>query len=194
MSDLKCDICKNILEEPITLPCGYSICAQHYNQFTGMSCSLCQKIHHEPCQTNLKLSSLINSLNRAKTACSRLQTDSAAYNELKIRPLETINNGFDQLQAEVLAEKDRIIKHVLDQVEVRTKECLSHIEDWRERCVSSLDVKFDSSFYTDMIDVNSKIDELKKILDSNKVSEDIWDRIIRECDQMDEEVRLFYFY
>lgn len=188
MSILQCDVCKNILEEPVTLPCGYSICAKHADQFLGVTCSLCQQTHHDPSKINLKLSRLINLLDRAKTACSRLQTDSSTYNDLKIRPLETINTRFEQLENDVLAEKDRVTKHVLAQIEARTNECLSHIEDWRERCVSSLEVKSDPSFYTDLVDVNSKIDEFKRILDSDKVSEDIWDKIVQTCDQMDEEV------
>lgn len=192
MNILQCDVCKSILEDPLALPCCYNICAKHANQFIGVACSLCNEVHHDPPKINIKISRLINLLDRAKTACSRLQTDSAAYNDLKIRPFETINNRFEQLEAEVLAEKDRLLKHVTAQIEASTKECLSNIKDRRERWVSSLDVTSDPSYFTDMIDVNSKIDEFKKILDSDKVSEGIWNNIIQECDQLDEEVCLIY--
>ena len=182
MDILKCDVCHSILEDPIALSCGSTVCRKHADRLKRDPCSICKTIHHEDCKTNIKLSRLINSLNRAKTACSRLE---AAYNDLNIRtPLDLIKNYFEQLENEVLKEKERLI----NQIEASSNECLFQIEDWRERCARSLKVNPDLGY--DQVDVNSKIVQFREIFNSGRVSEDIWNDVEKTCDQMGQEVSL----
>lgn len=190
MRDLQCDYCKNILEKPVTLPCGFSICAKHAHEFTGVQCSLCKLIHHGLFITNFKLSPLINLLNEFKTSHSRLHYTVDTFYDLMSRPFDTINNRFEQLITEVLAEKDLVIKNVIDQTEARANECLAQIEDLREKCLKSLGVNIVSSFLSDIEYVNEKIVTFDRELQSEKVSASDLQKIIETCEQLEEEVSL----
>ena len=198
MSILQCDLCQSLLDEPVLLPCGYSICARHAKERERAQtpCKFCLKIHQDACLVkNLKLTRLIDLLNKAKTACKRLQEHANAYHELKLRPVEFINEHFDRLEAEVMVEKDRALKHVTDEIEARSRACLMRIEDWREKCVSSLDVKPEPGFYNDLEEVNKNVDEFQAFLKSEKISEDMWEKIVHTSDHLDQEVYdpCFYF-
>lgn len=189
MSDLKCDLCKNPLKEPVALPCGYSICSQHVDQFQGVTCFLCQQIHHGPYQKNHKLSRLAILMNHSQTSCSRLQSASDTYNDLTTRPLDIINNHFNQIETEILAEKDRIVNHMTAQIDLQTNECLSQINSMRERSISCLQsVKTEPG--NELTDVNTKIDEFKRILQWDKISENDLSQILQTCDQMNQAVSL----
>lgn len=193
MLDLNCDFCKNLLEDslPILLPCGFNICAKHTDQFIEVPCSFCQKTHRGDFQQNLKLSRLITSLNRAKNACSQLQTNSAIYQEFILRPLDAIKNHFDEFKSEILAEKERIVKHVNDKIEARKNECMSEIEDMRARCMGSIKVKPKPGKELD--DVKSNIDEFKRKFQSRNATEDELNEIFATCDQKSKEVSLHLY-
>lgn len=191
MIDLKCDHCKTILKDPIALPCGYSICSQHVEQFQGVPCLLCQQIHRGPYQKNLKLSRVIDLLDLAKTACSRLESSSNTYNDLIIRPFDAINNHFAPVEREILAEKDRIVNHMTARIDLRTNECMSQIENMRERSTSSLKSVTTKPGNDELADVNAKIDEFKRNLQLNKLSENDLNQIAQDFGQMNDDVCLY---
>lgn len=188
MSILYCDVCKSILEEPVTLPCGNSICSKHAGQFVQVECLFCQSKHQETCQKNIKLSNLVDSLNRAKTACSRFKSNSNERVEILLGLIESINTGFDKLKVEVSVEKD----HAINKIEASSNECLSQIEEWRSRFMDSLRVK--PEICRDVENVNSKVEQFQKIIQSGKISEEIWSHMEQSCDKMSQEVSVYLFF
>ncbi len=52
--------CKKCLKDPITLPCGETICREHFHdQLATLKCQVCDKDHVKP-KINMKMNSLIN--------------------------------------------------------------------------------------------------------------------------------------
>lgn len=44
----KCKICKNIIVEPICLPCGETVCKSHSKEICDIKCKLCLNVHKLP--------------------------------------------------------------------------------------------------------------------------------------------------
>lgn len=192
MSILQCDQCKSVLEEPVSLPCGFTICARHVTnslpQQPQQQCAFCHSVHHDPCVKNMKLARLLDVFNRARSACERLGRETRAYHALKIKPLDVINEHFDALEKLVLSERDRVLEYVHAQVEARTRACLARVEDARERCVSSLECKPEPGFYDDLREINGKLDEFEAVLRGDKCAEDVWDKIVHTSDSLSHDV------
>ncbi len=46
---LDCDICDNLLIEPVVTVCGFTVCKSHLDQYEGsFQCDLCQSKHTVP--------------------------------------------------------------------------------------------------------------------------------------------------
>lgn len=53
---LNCDQCHELLVDPVTIPCGYSVCKRHLeellegtaNETNSIACKLCQEEHPVP--------------------------------------------------------------------------------------------------------------------------------------------------
>jgi hypothetical protein len=94
-----CDFegCRLYLENPISFPCGHTVCKDHINEndktFTCYSCNKCYPIPLEGFGVNVKLSSYINSnlhlnskhkevkelLDKLKTAVLNFESSDLAY-------------------------------------------------------------------------------------------------------------------
>ena len=193
MSLLQCDQCKNILKDPIFIPCGYSICKRHIDESTSHStpCAFCQNVHKGSFVVNQKVSRLLDILNRTKANLNNLSDKTKAYERLKQRPVDFVTARFDELKRQVEAERDKIVEFVRSQVDLETKKCVKQIENHRDRCLNLLDVKPTSSadFLIDQSEINAKLAKSKELLVSNKISEDVWEDINKEANSMYEEVK-----
>ena len=92
------DCCKLILEDPITLPCGNTLCLEHLNKFNDkFICYFCKGEHQIPVNgflINKKITKMIenhfkfNTLrNKIKTSFSEL---SDSIEEYKNRPIQIV--------------------------------------------------------------------------------------------------------
>ena len=190
MSLLQCDQCKNILKDPIFIPCGYSICKRHIDESTSHTkpCGFCQNVHKDSFVVNQKVSRLLDIFNRTKSNLNNLTDKSKVYERLKQKPVDFVNSRFDGLKREVEAERDKIVEFVRSQVDLEINKCVKEIENHRERCLNLIDVK-QPDLYMDISEINEKLVKSKQLLVSNKVSEDVWEGIDSEANLMFEEVR-----
>ena len=192
MSLLQCDQCKNMLKDPIFIPCGYSICKRHIDESTShiTPCRFCNKVHQDPFVANQKVSRLLDILNRTKDSLTDLSDKTQAYERLKQNPPDFVNSRFDELKRRVEEERDKIVEFVRLQVDLETEKCISEIENHRERCLNRLDVTINDEFdFTiDRSYINAKLAKINEFFVSNKISEHIWDEIYHETNLMYEKV------
>lgn len=191
MSLLLCDLCKNVLKEPIFIPCGYSICKYHVeNESRQTECIFCKKIHQDPYVANQKLAHLIDLLNRAKSSTRELSSYANEYKHFKMKPAEYVNMFFKDIVCQVNEERDRIVKHVLSEIDRAHVACLDHVKEFQERCLNALEVKPTNQFLVEINEINTKLAKFDEFLKSNKISEDIWEEIIQQSKRLSDEVRL----
>lgn len=195
MSILQCDICKNLLEEAVLLPCGYTVCKQHTedaepNSSSASSlCSFCSSIHHGPYVKNLKIIKLVDLFKSVKNSCNRLEESINKYNELKTRPNHLFEAHFDQLERQILSQKQNIIDFLVCQVEVRASKCLTQINDWREQYASSNDSPRQNHNSTKYIEeITRKAAEFKSHVSWSNISENSWNYIIQTSDELNKKV------
>jgi hypothetical protein len=191
MSLLQCDQCKDTLKDPIFIPCGYSICKRHIDEWTSnkTACTFCNKIHKDSFVVNQKVSRLLDILNRTKSSLTKLTDETQAYERLKQRQTEFVNSRLDELKRQVEQEGDKIVEFFRRQADFKTNRCVSEIEHHRETCLNLLDVKPSSAdFFLDNSDINAKLANFNELLISNKISEDNWDDINEQTNSMNEEV------
>ena len=186
-----CDYCKQVLDDPVYIPCGFNVCHKHVNSEAmpaSRPCLFCSKSHLDPYVKNQKLADLIGLLNVAKQSCQTLNTRLNAYTSLKFKPVDFINAHFRKLDAQVEAEKAKLRAHVLAQLDAASSACLAELGEWREKCVSCLEVKPPVEFFSELDELNGKCAKFGELLQTNKISEDVWDSIVQQTRQLDREI------
>ena len=43
-----CEICQNVLEDPVILPCGHLFCQKHTEEINKTECMFCSEKHKAP--------------------------------------------------------------------------------------------------------------------------------------------------
>lgn len=195
MSLILCDYCKSVLDDPVYIPCGFNVCQKHVNGSSSSEampqskpCTFCGKTHLDPYVRNQKLADLINLLNIAKQSCTHLTARLNSYTSLKFKPLDFINSHFQKLEQQVDFEAAKLKNHLLNQVDTARGACLKEVSELREKCVSSLEVKPSAEFLNELNEANSKLAKFTEFLQTNKISEDIWDNIVQQTKQLDKEI------
>ena len=189
MSLLKCDQCEEILIDPIFMPCGFSICKRHIDESTSHinPCRFCNKVHKESFVVNLKVSRLLDIFNRTKSNLNELSEKSKAYERLKQNPADFVNARFDEVKRRVEEERDKIVGFVRRQVDLEVEKSVNEIEDLRKRCLNAMELKRPSNAYF-FQDAKFKLADINQFLDSQKISEDLWEEIYEQTNLMCEKV------
>lgn len=191
MNMLTCDRCKNILEEPLSLPCGFNVCERHLDELSADSvCAYCNAKHQSPYFKNLKLLRILRQFNNAKNVCTELQEKAVAYNNLTDQPGNFIKNHFDRLEEQVLREKNQIIELVKAKIDSSTHACLQQIDVWRKQCLGSLD---SIPVHQHLEYVTKKIKEFKMYFACGTTSDEIWDYISQTSDMLKEKASFILF-
>lgn len=189
---LQCDYCKNILVDPVIVPCGYSICQAHVpvaDTATAPQCFFCGKVHADAYAKHLKLAHLLAVRTSAQNACASLGQQLNVYRSLKLRPVEFIDARFAVVRGHIAAERDRLKAHVCAQVDAAAERALSSTVENRERCVAVLETKPCGSFFAELDAMGGKLAAFGDLLHTNKISEDVWDGIVREAGECERELR-----
>lgn len=184
-----CYQCKQIYENPVSLPCGITICQKHI--VDQQPCMFCKRVHiKEPLVKNPIFKNLLTLLNESKNANQRLKNQANILHATASKPLEIINSHLDNLKNEVLTEKRRILDFIHAKIDEQTDMCISQIEEYRESCKTSLDVKFPQNPFFEVTkffgEMQEKINENTTFLKS--VCEESWNAIIQTSDSMCQEV------
>ncbi len=147
-----CEQCNQLLVEPVTLPCGYSVCKRHLDELlentpkdmNKFDCQLCEEKHYIPENgffvnkriqngLNIKLNSL--KLNSVYDKCKREITD-AKNNIQKLENLQKypenyIFEYFEELKRQVDIRRKEL-KFKLDEC---SDEIIKSIESNKENCI-----------------------------------------------------------
>ena len=189
MSLLICDQCKKVLVDPVCVPCGYNICQAHVTSSTHSSaCSFCQRVHADPYVSNQKLARLIGMLDRAKAAVGELDRNARSYELLKLRPLDFIRAQFDELRQTIADERDRLLESLRARINDESARCLVQVDQWKEACVSSLEVKPTTEFFAELNEVKARLAKFNEFLYSERISEDVWEEIVQQTKRINEDV------
>jgi hypothetical protein len=109
----KCELCKNVLVDPIILPCGETICKAHTDEISKGKCITCSGVHLVPKegfpenrivkhQLDLKVNEI--NLNFSQfNDCNKIIQD---LNK-SLKEIETIRNSPDDYIAEYFGELTR---------------------------------------------------------------------------------------
>ena len=143
-----CNKCQDILEEPITLPCGNTVCKKHLQELLNVEnvivCSLCQKKHIVPedgflinkiIQHGLEIELNKLKLNPIFDSCKKAlgDTKESAANVQKIRDNQEIyiKQYFDGIREQVESRQNSL----KDQIDKYSAEIKQSIEKSESTCI-----------------------------------------------------------
>ena len=141
-SIIVCDLCQQILDSPVLIPCEHTVCKSHLDDMSASPCTFCQKKHDKSCVMHLsKLQGLIDKLRLAKESCQQAEKSLSDYQKLKYHPLAFINEHFDSVRNDIERHKARLLHELTRCVEAKCREAHDSLAAHHARCIESLDNK-----------------------------------------------------
>ena len=123
LNDLVCQFegCKLILEHPVTLPCGYSLCKKHLDHFNHQfDCLFCNKKHQMP-DYGLSINTTINQFIQNYFEMDPLRKQiKDSFNNLnkliheyeKLNPQSYINDYIEEIINKVDIHREELIQEI----------------------------------------------------------------------------------
>ena len=155
--DLVCqyDDCKLIIENPVTLPCGNSLCKEHLEKFNEkFMCYFCNEEHQIPTNgfvTNIMITNIINNLinmnplrKNIKESFEKLSESIDDY--IKIDPNVYVFDYYGEIRNRVDLHREELKK----EIDKRSDEIIQDLKEREEKCKENLS-KIDK---TNIDDVN----------------------------------------
>lgn len=196
-SAIKCVNCRNLLNTPVCLPCGHSICQIHVNQNKSIYCNKCGLEHQIPEKGGFPvveaLASIIeskiasldfgNNHKDAKESCTKLADLINRIDAILNDPCHFTFEEINDLKNEVHI-KGELLKVKIDE---EMNALLDKLEEYKQTCKNYL--KTDQfSADSNKLDQDSKsakfeLNKCLSILDEVKVNEEEWKRIKLENEE-----------
>jgi hypothetical protein len=141
---LECDLCNLILEKPITLPCGNTLCQHHLEETDELkfSCMFCLEEHQVP-KNGFKISDRLSFMINFQIELNPLKKQiKESFNKLKqsIQEYEDIHpDGFlYDYFAEIFNKVDLHREELLKEINERYEEIIKQLKDKQEKCKLNL--------------------------------------------------------
>jgi hypothetical protein len=186
-NSIKCTECKSVLNSPVLLHCGHSICQEHVKPSAqSHHCVSCDTVHLVPSggfSKNIALEAMIGAkvqkaqfcsdYEQAFAACKNFETLFADLKLIYETPLSFVNKTIGELKMEtdILREEFKM------KIDDRANAILKELDAYEDECKMS-GVNLTSVHMSDYVRrVNGQLDAWKKCLasfDSNKAE---WDEI-----------------
>jgi hypothetical protein len=201
---IKCENCRHILESPVFLPCGHSICKKHS---TGVKetviCNTCEIEHELPKNgsfpLNLGLAKIIDSQigsldlgkehKEAKKTCKKLEDLLKKFEDTLNDPYNFTHEAIEYLKS-VVQLKGEEMKMEIDE---KMNRCIKKLDDYKINCKSSFKakeyLKESERFRQVKNSCRKQLNEWLDILDEIKVNEPEWKRIKRESEKKIEKIQ-----
>ena len=137
---LECDLCKMILDKPVSLPCGHTLCYHHLentNEYK-VSCMFCFEEHQIPkngFQISEKLSFMIDFYIELNPLRKQIKETFNKLNDL-IRDYEKINSDsfvYDYF-AEIFNKVDLHREELLKEINERYEEIINMLKEKQQKC------------------------------------------------------------
>ena len=143
VKSILCDECELIMNDPITIPCGKTICQHHLDEFDEkFACILCNKEHQIPQNgcfcINQKIESKINDYFELNPFRKKIK-DLFENLNFKIQDYDQINsdayiyNYFQKIRLKVDLHREESIKEIND----ISEQILEEIKQKEEQCNSN---------------------------------------------------------
>jgi hypothetical protein len=212
LSAIKCQHCKDILESPVVLPCGHSICDKHFNNHKGtIICIECEIDHEIPKNgisfpPNFELTKLLESEignldfgivhKDAKESCEKLDDLLNIVEHTLNDPFNFIYEAIEYLKNVVQLKGDSpfLNFHLLTleqemklKNDGKMKRYFTKLDEYKNECKSKLNSSeyFDEAYRLEQEkdSCREQLNEWLDILDEIKLNESEWKRIKVESEK-----------
>ncbi len=188
---LDCEQCLQLLVNPITIPCGYSVCKKHLDEQLENSmeenkfqCVLCQRQHVVPTEgfvINRRLQDALEiELNKFKPSqayedCKKIINDAKDY----VAKIEALNKDPETYIYDYFEEIKRLVDLRREEIKLRVDSCsdemIRSIENSKENCVrlakEGRRLKMDINKQKKVLDeLLERFDRFDKNFDSNTLN------------------------
>lgn len=158
-SIFNCQLCHKLLANPITLPCGYTICRDHLDELTPQSCTFCHLDHSsQKFAVNIVLKELLEmDLNKLKLsdkfdACKKSMDETMDL----MNSIEAIQNDRDNYIFEYFQELKRQVDQRREELKLEIDTCsgniITKINETQSKC---------SQLTNDVIDISKRVNAAK---------------------------------
>jgi hypothetical protein len=171
-SSIKCIECRNILDRPVLLPCGESICQSHLNKPaaetpTTYQCFGCGNAHvipeggfflnkalHNIINTKIEKIKLLPEYDNACKSCKRLSAHLDQFGLLKKDPYFFIYEALNELkvQTQMLREEYKL------KIDERADRILEELIEYETECKTRLDT---TAYAVDLKDLDEIVAEIR---------------------------------
>jgi uncharacterized protein YoxC len=144
LNTVKCVECNCILQSPVILPCGKSVCQKHVSQqdsANSYNCHICGNVHSVPENgfvandaINLLIDLSLGDYKQALKSCELLKTTIAELESLKSQPECHVRNVIDELKNEVRTKRDALI----EEIENASEAILVELDIYQRECSKSM--------------------------------------------------------
>lgn len=193
LSKIRCIECDNILEEPVFLPCGRSICKRHVLPLKSdkriLCCKSCHMEHHIPeagfcinhdlqdlLETKFYEIDLGDEYKRAVGSCKKLEAKLGLVDFLRENPSVYITNTLNKLRNEVESVREELHAKVHETAD----RLVDELSDYEMHCLSKVNLKdfsqVESLVRQDLADIHLKLNNL------GLVAHD-WKKIVYNCEK-----------
>jgi hypothetical protein len=199
-NSIKCSECRNVLEAPVILPCGDSVCKKHVKAEENNSefrCKTCNIVHAIPtggfCE-NKALSAQLTAKTQMMRLCPQYERAFSSFknleklvDELKIfrkDPYFVVNKSIGELKMET----DLLREEYKLKIDQRAERIIKDLEAFDDECKNRLSLENDVSDKLDALNLNTdrmeeRLDKWRNCLASFDSTEDQWKCILDETDK-----------
>ena len=174
----RCQICNKVLQEPIVLPCGETVCRSHSLDINSLNCFSCRKSHPMP-QNGYPFNQIVQSLLENKFHTLNLNSDKFKESKLKIdelnkrfREIELIQNDpefyIDEYFIELIREIDLRREVLIESIQKESNKVIDSVNQWKSELVEKAkkeNIKMIGSIEKDRL----KLTELNSMFDSLEI-------------------------
>jgi hypothetical protein len=142
-SIFKCDQCDQLLDEPVTISCGVTVCKFHLNEFlASFTCEFCNRIHQVPpegFEVNKRLQSALKTeINILPDKMSKeLHESLEELKNVEDKSEDFINEYYNNISKSVDIRKndlklqiDKYCEGILKKIETTRSECVQLSANW----------------------------------------------------------------
>jgi len=174
-----CKICKDVLVDPILLPCGETVCKEHADEISKGECMLCLENHKAPKngfpsnkfaknQLDLKVNKISLNFSQFKDYSKIIQDLNENWKEIETiqkDPENYIHEYFAELTRQVDLRRETLI----EEIHKYSDELIQKIEKLRQDCV--VKSKEATRITQDLATIKVKLNELNSMFNSLEIDD-----------------------
>jgi len=141
-----CKLCKDVLVDPVILPCGETVCKAHTGEISQDKCILCPEIHRAP-QNGFPTNKIVTNLlehkaNKINLSFSQFNDYNKIIQDLNynLKEIETIRKDPDNYICEYFGELTRQVdlrrETIIENIHKYSDEIIQNIEKLKQDCVA----------------------------------------------------------